>query len=401
MSSIASWMPHKRRQTEKVLGTAASIHDYTTLLTKGQKFWQEEPAVVPIVHRDEVVTGALIARGRFRKTYEVSAIVLNEGLIEQDMLDTSESSNYVHVNEARDSLVDIVRNKRKTLVMKRIKKRLLSNPKNFTAAMADIMLEAKYLSRLNHPNILKLRGEAPATALWGGQHDSYFVLTDKVEQTLDVAIHETWAKKANKSTVDKSITSKTGLALQLARALEYLHAKRIIYRNLRPQNIGLLKVHPKEESIVQLFDFGTARELPPSIGLGAENEVFNMTQAVGTTFKYRAVEVTLGPHYNCKADVYSWAMVVYEMLTGLEPFWDLSKKNFVERVINGKERPSMESFSAGGELKSIIESAWKDDFFHRPTMSKVCVLVETVLLDMKGDGSEQSSPTLYSSDEQF
>merc|ERR1712176_1011239 len=188
----------------------------------------------------------------------------------------------------------------------------------------------------------------------------------------------------------------SGLALQLARALEYLHAKRIIYRNLRPQNVGLLKVHSKEESIVQLFDFGTARELPPSIGLGAENEVFNMTQAVGTTFKYRAVEVTLGPHYNCKADVYSWAMVVYEMLTGLEPFWDLSKKNFVERVINGKERPSMESFSAGGELKSIIESAWKDDFFHRHTMSKVCVLVDSVLFAMKGDGSEQSSPTLYS-----
>jgi len=261
--------------------------------------------------------------------------------------------------------------------------------------MADLMLEANYLSRLNHSNILKLRGAAPSAALWSGHYDGYFVLTDKVEETLDVAIHETWTTKET----SKSVAARTLLALQIAQALKYLHSKRIIYRNLRPQNIGLLKVADNQDSIIQLFDFGAARELPPSIGLGGDNEVFHMTQAVGSTFRYRAVEVTSGPHYNCKADVYSWAMVVYEMLSGSEPFSGMKEKEFVQRVIHGRETPSTEEFTDFGGLMPVLDSAWNADLFLRPTMAEVCASVESIASKTKEDGYESAS-TIHSNSEQ-
>jgi len=123
ISTLSSWMPHKRKQTKKVLDAAATIDDYTTLLTKDQKFWLEEaPTSIPVFDRDEIITGALLARGNFRKIYEVSAIDLNNGSTQGDM-DSSVSSNCIRDNDARAELSEEVASKAKKLVMKRLKKK--------------------------------------------------------------------------------------------------------------------------------------------------------------------------------------------------------------------------------------------------------------------------------------
>merc|ERR1712176_537801 len=107
---------------------------------------------------------------------------------------------------------------------------------------------------------------------------------------------------------------KTNYAFQLARALAYIHEHRIIYRDLKPQNIGLLG------HTVKLFDFGLSRALPEPESVSSiarENECFLMSFA-GTT-KYMAPEMFTTRRYNLKADVYSWSLVFYEMLTLVNP----------------------------------------------------------------------------------
>lgn len=391
-SSVRSWMPHKRKQTRKVLATAATVYDYTNMLSRDHPFLNEEShSTVPLLHRGEVVVGDLIARGSFRKTYEVKAVELNDELFGEDRADLSDSSVHLRMTNAREDLVKTLVLGTRPLVMKRLKKKLLSSQENFRAAMADLMLEAKYLARLDHPNILKIRAEALPSALWSGQHDGYFIVTDKLEETLESAVHTTW-----KTGQAKSLTSRVVLAFQIAQALQYVHGKRIVYRNLTPQNLGLLKTSSSSESIIQLFDFGAARELPPSTGLGGENEIYHMTQAVGSDYKYRAAEVTTTPHYNCKADVYSWAMVVYEMLSGKVPFASYSENEFIRNVLHLKERPSLLFLNSTSNLSPVLEGAWNDDPFMRPTAEQVCQSLKDIIPELKDDGSEQSSPTLHS-----
>jgi len=98
-----------------------------------------------------------------------------------------------------------------------------------------------------------------------------------------------------------------GYTEQILRALEHAHAKGIVHRDIKPQNIMLLK-----NGIVKVTDFGIAK-LPNA-------ETVTMTdKAIGTVY-YISPEQASGNAIDARSDIYSLGVLMYEMATGKLPF---------------------------------------------------------------------------------
>ncbi len=94
---------------------------------------------------------------------------------------------------------------------------------------------------------------------------------------------------------------------QILRALEHAHKKGIVHRDIKPQNIMLLK-----NGIIKVMDFGIAK-LPNA-------ETISMTdKAIGTVY-YISPEQVNGQNIDCRSDLYSLGAMMYEMATGKLPF---------------------------------------------------------------------------------
>src|SRR5450755_2259631 len=96
-------------------------------------------------------------------------------------------------------------------------------------------------------------------------------------------------------------------AIEIARALGAAHARHIVHRDVKPQNVLI-----DEEGSAKVTDFGIARTLDEE-GLTADGRV------LGTT-DYVSPEQALGQYVNGQSDLYSLGVVLYEMLTGEVPF---------------------------------------------------------------------------------
>lgn len=96
-------------------------------------------------------------------------------------------------------------------------------------------------------------------------------------------------------------------AVQIAKALEHAHSRGIIHRDIKPQNIMVLR-----DGTVKVADFGIARQ-------AASSNTYNLREAIGSVH-YVSPEQARGSHIDNRSDLYSLGVVMYEMLTGRLPF---------------------------------------------------------------------------------
>jgi len=153
--------------------------------------------------------------------------------------------------------------------------------------------EMDTLTQLNHPNIVQLMG------LCIGMDDLY-IITEFVKGG---NLHS----KLEDKSLDMPWKLRVSVLRDVALAMNYLHAKDKIHRDLKSHNLLVT-----EDWKVKVCDFGLARSSPD------DQEKKGGLTIVGTN-EWMAPEVAMGETYDSSADVFSYAMVIYEMLTRTDP----------------------------------------------------------------------------------
>ncbi|XP_033739394.1 mitogen-activated protein kinase kinase kinase 7-like isoform X3 [Pecten maximus] len=206
--------------------------------------------------------------------------------------------------------------------------------------------ELKQLSRVNHPNIVKLYGactKQPAVCLvmeYAEGGSLYNVLHGTGPQPAYTAAHAmSWA-------------------LQCAKGVEYLHnmkPKALIHRDMKPPNLLLIM----GGTVLKICDFGTACDIQT-----------HMTNNKGSA-AWMAPEVFEGSNYSEKCDVFSWGIILWEVITRRKPFDEIGGPAFriMWAVHNGTRPPLVRNLPRPLEL--LMTRCWSGNPTERPSMAEV------------------------------
>ena len=194
--------------------------------------------------------------------------------------------------------------------------------------------ESKAVSMLSHPNIVTIYDVSVRS-------DAKYIVMEYIE---GITLKNYMLKKGKMETGE--ILS---MIEQVLGALEHAHQKGIVHRDIKPQNIMLLK-----NGIVKVTDFGIAK-LPNAETVTVKDS------AIGTVF-YISPEQASGSKIDARSDIYSLGVMMYEMATGKLPFTADSPVSVALMQINDTARPVREEnpdIPLG--LSQIIERAMNKD----------------------------------------
>jgi serine/threonine protein kinase len=164
-------------------------------------------------------------------------------------------------------------------------------------------------------------------------------------------------------------------ALDIARAMDCLHSNGIIHRDLKPDNLLLTANHKS----VKLADFGLAREESVEEMMTAETGTYRwMAPELYSTVTLRQGEKK---HYNNKVDVYSFGIVLWELLTNRMPFEGMSNLQAAYAAAFKQERPSIPG-DISPDVAFIIQSCWVEDPNMRPSFSQVIRMLNSFLFTL-------------------
>ena len=163
--------------------------------------------------------------------------------------------------------------------------------------------ETKALRTLEHPNIVSIRD-------YGLTEGVPYLAMELLEGTsLETLLVERGALPA-----DVTLT----IVTQVLKALAYAHDRQVVHRDLKPDNVFLLRT--RDGSIhVKLLDYGLAKFLAPQDDPVVGTLLTKRGTLVGTPL-YMAPEQALGKAIDTRTDVYAVGCVMFEMLTGQPPF---------------------------------------------------------------------------------
>lgn len=216
--------------------------------------------------------------------------------------------------------------------------------------------ELTILMRAHHPTIIQFRGFSPIDF---NKDENMVIFMDYMTNgSLDSLLDKS---RNSLCTSNYNNTTRQIILAGIARGMMYLHSHNIIHRDLKPGNILLDKdFHP------HITDFGLSKYLDPM------NTRSQSKLDCGTTV-YMAPEVIQDDSYNNKADVYAFGIIMYEVLTELQPYPKYiqglaTDYQIKSDVINGK-RPSFDQTSIRSSFRSLIEQCWSQNPSERPSFA--------------------------------
>uniref|UniRef100_A0A4W6BTA9 Mitogen-activated protein kinase kinase kinase 7 n=1 Tax=Lates calcarifer TaxID=8187 RepID=A0A4W6BTA9_LATCA len=206
------------------------------------------------------------------------------------------------------------------------------------------LVELRQLSRVNHPNIVKLYGscENPVCLVmeYAECGSLYNLLHSADPQPHYTASHAmSWC-------------------LQCAQGVAYLHAmkpKALIHRDLKPPNLLLVA----RGTVLKICDFGTACDIQTY-----------MTNNKGSA-AWMAPEVFEGSNYSEKCDVFSWGIILWEVITRKKPFDEIGGSAFciMWAVHRGTRPPLIKDLPE--PIETLMTRCWDKEPSQRPSMEEV------------------------------
>ena len=189
------------------------------------------------------------------------------------------------------------------VAIKALHDQVVANPQS----LARFEREARALAALNHPNIAGIHG-------FEQDGDRNFLVLEFVDG-------ESLAERLGRSPLP--VSEALDICAQIAAGLEAAHEAGIVHRDLKPANV---KIAPDGQ--VKILDFGLALMAAPSAKAQPADETQvlaarELATTAGTlmgTVPYMSPEQARGETVDKRSDIWSWAVIAYECLTGVNPF---------------------------------------------------------------------------------
>ncbi|KAL1566193.1 Serine/threonine-protein kinase ht1 [Salvia divinorum] len=151
------------------------------------------------------------------------------------------------------------------------------------------------------------------------------------------------------------------LALDIAHGMQYLHARGILHRDLKSENLLL-----DEDMCVKVADFGISC---------LETQCGSAKGFTGT-YRWMAPEMIKEKHHTKKVDVYSFGIVVWELLTALIPFDDMTPEQAAFAVCQKNARPPLPS-TCPAAFSRLIRRCWSSNPDKRPHFDEIVSILES------------------------
>eukprot|EP00981_Chlorochromonas_danica_P004483 scaffold905_cov153-Ochromonas_danica.AAC.1 len=288
----------------------------------------------------------------------------------QDNLTFSSFTQMKHIADGSNANIYTARLKGERVIIKIIKEKAEKNP----IALQEFDLEFGTLARVDHPNIIKVLGSGHVPRrfivlehLAGGSLNS--MLQQHQQTTNSRLAHRLFHKPT--FTYEQLLRN----AKSMAEALEYLHSKchpgaTIIHRDLKPDNVGFTV-----DGKLKLFDFGLVTTVKARSN---PNDAYEMTGQTGS-LRYMAPEVVLRRPYSEKVDVYSFAIMLWQMARDRVPFKSYDKEEFLKSVVMANERPKLHKSWPPG-FSELLAQCWEADPALRPCFGMIVKELNKLLL---------------------
>lgn len=297
-----------------------------------------------------------------------------------------EFTKVVHITDGSNSNIYTGYWNNEKVLIKIIKESVKTN----TIAIHEFLMELAILSRMDHPNIVKVKGS-------GTKPRRFIVLEYLGGGSLNTLLDKTIQ---NSGITNKLFKKPTFPYLELLRkarsiaaAFHYCHSQihsdaMVLHRDLKPDNVGFTG-----DGELKLLDFGLSTCVKKRASLDEAYEMsgiinsklfkfFKITCSVGNTgsLRYMAPEVALGLPYSEKADVYSYGILMWQMARDKVPFKGMSRENFTKEVVKGGERPKLDNYWPKN-FALLLTDCWHKDQEKRPSFESIINRIDELLLE--------------------
>ena len=216
--------------------------------------------------------------------------------------------------------------------------------------LKEIKNEAEVLSSINSENIVKY--------IESFEDKESFNIVMEYCDGLDLRKYID-QHKISKKLIQKEVIYH--IALGICNGLKEVHKKKLIHRDLKPDNIFL-----KSDLTIKIGDFGLARQLN-------KNNQYAKTQA--GTILYMAPEVINGQKYNNKVDIWSLGCIIHELCT-LNFCFEGQSIGAVVTKIMGCKHDKIDQKMYGADMQNLIDLLLKIEYKKRPDIEEVIKIVK-------------------------
>jgi len=254
---------------------------------------------------------------------------------------------------ARDTRLD------RDVAIKTLAAEVIANPRS----LQQFEQEARAASALNHPNILTIYdvGEADGTR---------FIVSEYVDGA-------TLGEKLAEGPMD--VARALDIAIQVASGLVAAHAAQIVHRDIKPANLVI-----RNDGLMKIVDFGIAKlnEERRIRTAAAPRSANSATGTIIGTAKYMSPEQARGLRVDGRTDIFSLAVVMYEMLAGQAPFRGDTDSDVVAEILKTDPKPLTQAASGvPPELSRIVARAMRKNRDERYESAAQMLSELTVLRD--------------------
>jgi len=213
--------------------------------------------------------------------------------------------------------------------------------------------EATTSQQLDHPHVVKVMDFAATAQLPGRPGKSWFLVMEYLDGE----------ELRHVLTRDKTVPLHRGIRIvsQLALALDSAHARGFVHRDLKPDNVFL--VRGPDGDTVKLLDFGSVKFTK---GQDRGQKLTVMGTTIGSPFYMSPEQAQGSPDLDQRTDVWAVAVIVYEMFVGKVPFQAPNGAQILFKILGDEAMPpTFANESAPPQLDDLLHKALRKDPAHR------------------------------------